>query len=97
MTSLDPIVDVLRSHAAELRARGVAHAAVFGSVARREDREGSDVDILVELEPDVGILAFTELRLDLSELLGRRVDLVTAGGLRPFARVSADRDVVRVF
>jgi predicted nucleotidyltransferase len=97
MTRLDPIVATLRAHADDLRRRGIAHASVFGSAARGEDRPDSDIDIMVELEPEVGILAFSEMRLHLSELLGRRVDLVTPGGLQPFARPSALQDAVRVF
>lgn len=94
---MNPTVAILRAHAEDLRRRGVAHASVFGSVARGEDRPDSDIDIMVELEPDVGILAFSEIRLHLSDLLGRRVDLVTPGGLHAFARPSALRDAVRVF
>ena len=97
MTRLDPIVATLRAHADDLRRRGIAHASVFGSAARGEDRPNSDIDIMVELEPEVGILAFSEIRLHLSDLLGRRVDLVTPGGLQPFARPGALRDAVRVF
>ena len=95
--SAEPIVAMLRAHAEDLRRRGVAHAAVFGSTARGEDRPDSDVDIMVELVPGVGILAFSEVRLHLSELLGRRVDLVTAGGLRAFARPGAMRDAIPAF
>ena len=97
MTRLDPIVATLRAHAEDLRRHGIAHASVFGSAARGEDRPDSDIDIMVELEPDVGILAFSEIRLHLSDLLGGRVDLVTPGGLQPFARASVMRDAVRVF
>jgi predicted nucleotidyltransferase len=97
MKRIDPIVATLRAHAEDLRRRGIAHASVFGSAARGDDRADSDVDIMVELEPEVGILAFSEMRLHLSDLLGRRVDLVTPGGLRSFARSSALRDAVRVF
>jgi len=97
MTRLDLTVATLRTHAEDLRRRGIAHASVFGSAARSEDRQDSDVDIMVELEPEVGIFAFSETRLHLSDLLGRQVDLVTPGGLQPFARPSALRDAIRVF
>jgi uncharacterized protein len=73
------------------------HVSIFGSVARGEERQDSDFDILVELKPEVGILAFSELRRDLSEILGRPVDLVAPGGRKPFARSGASRDAVRVF
>jgi predicted nucleotidyltransferase len=97
MTGADPIVATLRAHAEDLRRRGIAHAAIFGSTARGDDRSGSDVDIMVELEPEVGILAFSELRGHLCDILGRPVDLVTPGGLEPSARTSAMRDAIRVF
>jgi uncharacterized protein len=97
LTRLDGIVATLRVHAVDLRRRGIASASVFGSAARGEDRYDSDVDIMVELEPEIGILAYSEMRLHLSEILGRRVDLVTPGGLRPLARRGALRDAVRVF
>ena len=73
------------------------HVSIFGSVARGEERQDSDVDLLLELKPEIGILAFSELRRDLSEIVGRPVDLVTPGGLKPFARVGASRDAIRVF
>jgi uncharacterized protein len=97
VSRLDPILAILRAQAGELRRRGVMHVSIFGSVARGEERQDSDLDILVELKPEVGILAFSELRRDLSEILGRPVDLVTPGGLKPFARSGASRDAVRVF
>ncbi len=50
--TLDEALSRLRAHADELRGRGVLHAAVFGSVARGEAREDSDVDVLIELDPD---------------------------------------------
>ncbi len=80
MTDLAPIVATLQAHAEDLRRRGIAHAALFGSTARGQDRPESDIDILVELAPEVGIMAFSELRGHLSGILGRPVDLVTPGG-----------------
>jgi uncharacterized protein len=97
MTRLDGIVATLRAHSGDLRRRGVASASIFGSAARGEDRQDSEVDIMVELEPEIGILAYSEIRLHLSDLLGRRVALVTPGGLKPFARPSVFQDAIRVF
>jgi predicted nucleotidyltransferase len=51
-------IDILVAHRDALRARGVRHAALFGSVARGEGRPDSDVDILIELEPDAEFDAF---------------------------------------
>jgi predicted nucleotidyltransferase len=47
------ILDRLRENEAALRAQGVAHAALFGSVARREARPDSDIDIMVEIAPEI--------------------------------------------
>lgn len=67
----------------------VSNPRVFGSVARGEDVEGSDVDILVEPQLDVTTFVHLgELRHELSALLGHEVDVLTPGGLR---RTMADR------
>jgi predicted nucleotidyltransferase len=56
---------------------------LFGSIVRGDDRPGSDIDILVEFEPDarVGLFTFSRLQRRLSEILGRPVDLVTPDAL----------------
>jgi uncharacterized protein len=66
-----------------LRAHGVVRAAVFGSVARGDDRPGSDVDLLVDFEEGRGLLDLAGLRLDLIELLGRDADVITYASLHP--------------
>lgn len=77
------ILDKLAAQRSELRRRGVRSLAVFGSVARGEAGEQSDVDLLVEFEPEsrIGLFAFVDLRDYLSRLLGRPVDLVTREAL----------------
>jgi predicted nucleotidyltransferase len=74
------------------RSRGASHVRVFGSVARDDDGLSSDVDFLVELEPTRTLLDLGGLVMDLRELLGRKVDVVTERDLRPrvAARVAAD-------
>jgi len=69
---------------------GVRELSVFGSSARGEARPDSDVDLLVEFQPDAqtGLLEYAGLMLDLSDLLGRRVDLVSKNGLKPLIRES---------
>jgi len=62
--------------------RGARNVRVFGSVARDEARADSDVDFLVDLDPDRSLLDVGGLAMDLSLLLDRPVDVVTEAGLR---------------
>lgn len=68
----------------------VRELSVFGSAARGEMRPDSDIDLLVEFIPEakVDLLDHAGLMLDLSKLLGRRVDLVSKKGLKPLIRAS---------
>lgn len=78
----------------------VVKAWLFGSFARGEEKEKSDIDIL--FVPDFEHGSFTLLTHggmyeDLKQLLGREVDLVVDGSLRPYARESAERDKVLIY
>ena len=77
----------------------VVKAWLFGSYARGEQREDSDVDILILPDKSQHFSLFTLSRMyeDLKELLGCEVDLITDGGLMPFARESADRDKILIY
>jgi predicted nucleotidyltransferase len=66
---------VVRGH----RGRSVA---IFGSVARGEEREGSDIDLLVEFEPGSSLFDLMRLEDELSALLGVQIDVMSAGGLK---------------
>ena len=69
---------ILRDHMPELeREYGVASLALFGSYVRGEEREDSDLDVLVDLNRPMGLLAFIALGDYLSQLVGRQVDLTT--------------------
>ena len=61
----------------------VKEIGIFGSVVRGEDKETSDVDILVEFEEPIGLFKFLELEEYLSDLIGRKVDLVSKKALKP--------------
>jgi uncharacterized protein len=65
------------------REHGIRSLRLFGSAARNELRDDSDIDLLVEFEPGrtTGLLGVAKLELELQELLGRDVDLRTAGEL----------------
>jgi len=66
--------------------RGASNVRVFGSVARGEDDDKSDVDFLVDLEPGRSLLDLGGLLMDLQDLLGRDVDVVTEKGLHWYVR-----------
>jgi len=68
------------------RRRGAKNVRVFGSAARGESRADSDIDFLVELEPDRSLLDLGGLLMDLQQLLGREVDVVTEKGLHWYIR-----------
>ena len=62
---------------------GAHNVQIFGSVSRGQEREDSDLDLLVEFEPGRSLLDQAGLMLELQELLGRRVDIGTPNGLLP--------------
>ena len=77
----------------------VLKAWLFGSYARGEEHEDSDVDIL--FEPDMSqrfsLLTLGGMYMDLKEMLGREVDLVPEGSLLPFASESVDHDKILIY
>jgi len=73
---------------------GAYNVRVFGSVARSEADEQSDIDFLVELEPGRSLFDLGGLQYDLEQLLGCRVDVVTERGLKPRIRERALRVAV---
>ena len=78
------IIGILREKKAYLaETYHVGSIGIFGSCRRGEEHEGSDVDILVEFSEVPGIFGFLRLEQYLSELLGRKVDLVEKNALKP--------------
>jgi len=73
---------------------GARNIRVFGSVARGEADEKSDIDFLVEMEPDRSLFDLGGLLMDLQEVLGRDVDVVTERGLNPRIRDRVLREAV---
>ena len=82
------------SLAAVCRRYGVKELSLFGSAARGEMRPESDIDIMVEFEPGerVGLIRFESLVGELESIAGRRVDLVTKRGLKPWVRAGVLKD-----
>ncbi len=83
-----------REALAELcRRHRIRRLALFGSVLKGTERPDSDVDLLVEFEPDAvpGLLALVAIEAELSDLIGRRVDLRTPQELSPHFREAVER------
>lgn len=71
---------------------------LFGSFSRGEEKEDSDIDLLIVLDPEQPMgLRFFGMWGDLERLLNRKVDLVTEGNLEPFAHESFNRDKILIY
>lgn len=90
-------LDELRDHVLSvLLSHGAKRVAVFGSFARGEDAPGSDIDLLVAFKEPLGLFRLARVQRQLEERMGRKIDLVTEGGLsrhiRPF--VEKEKQVI---
>lgn len=83
-----------RDVVAAAAAHGVSNLRVFGSVARGQDRPDSDVDLLVDVPAGMGLLGLGRVADELEEILGARVDLVPAQGLKPDVRTRIEPELV---
>ncbi len=93
----EEVLSTLRAHQTALHTRfGVARLALFGSVARDEAEQDSDVDLLVEFDRPVGFFRFMELQIHLEDLLGCGVDLGTPQSLKPRIRDRVLAEAVHV-
>ena len=93
------IIAKLRAHQTELYRRGVRHAALFGSIARGEGKRTSDIDILIELDPQapVGLFEYVGITQYLADLFPVRVDIANRSSLKPLVRPSIERDARYAF
>lgn len=83
-----------RDIVAAAAAHGVRNLRVFGSVARGQDRPDSDVDLLVDLPPGLGLFGLGRVQAELEAILGTRVDLVPAQDLKPGVRARVEHELV---
>ncbi|HWM45839.1 MAG TPA: nucleotidyltransferase domain-containing protein [Xanthobacteraceae bacterium] len=90
---------VLRRSEAALRARGVCHAALFGSVARGDDRPDSDIDVMIEVDPEahIGVYEYVALKEFIASLFDRPIDVVSRDALKPYVSPAATTDAIYAF
>lgn len=93
------ILDVLRRSEPELRAKGVRHAGLFGSTARGEARPDSDIDIMIDLDPDLplGVWEYAGIKLFIEDMFEGPVDVVARSSLKPHVARTAIGDVIPAF
>jgi uncharacterized protein len=92
-------LDILRRSQSALRQRGVRRAALFGSVARGSHRPDSDIDIMIEIDPDAHVTVFdyADLKDYIAGLFDRPVDVVNREQLKPQVAPTAVTDAVYAF
>jgi predicted nucleotidyltransferase len=89
---------ILRDHADDIRRRGVTALFLYGSFARDEATERSDVDLFADVDYGrFGFVPFMDLREDLTKWLGRKVDFTTRNGLHRDLRDRIARSAIKVF
>ena len=95
----DEVIEQLKQHERALRALGAASLYLYGSHARDEAREDSDVDVFVDKDPDrrFGFLEYTGLIIMLEDLFGRSVDVSTRNSLHPELKAEIEATAIRVF
>ena len=93
------IIVRLKENEAALRQRGVAHAALFGSRSRGDQRPESDTDIMIEFDPTAQITVFeyAGLKNYISALFDGHVDVVNRDGLKPYVKAAATADAIYAF
>src|SRR5207237_9961810 len=93
----DEVLATLREHEPELKAAGVMRLSLFGSTARGDRRPDSDIELLAAFDESmrISLLDVAGIEIQLSELLGQKVDLVEEGAIKPRGRKSVEAEALR--
>jgi uncharacterized protein len=92
----EKLIAFLKAHAAEIQGYGVKSLGLFGSVARDEATDKSDIDLLVEFEGKVTFDCYMDLKFFLEDSLGYPVDVVSKKMLKPLIRDVVETEVIYV-
>jgi uncharacterized protein len=91
------IIAALRQRASEIQDFGATSLYLFGSTARNEGNDDSDVDLFVDYDPErFSFVELIQLRKRLSDILGRSADLTTREGLHPLLRAAIEAEAIKV-
>jgi uncharacterized protein len=93
------IIATLLANRAELESKGVKHAALFGSRARGNATAKSDIDIMIDLDPEnqIGVFEYVGLKEYIAGLFDIPVDVVNRNGLKPYVKPAVLADAIHVF
>jgi len=80
-----------------LQKYGITEASIVGSVARNEEIETSDIDIIIEATKDMSLLTFSRLKLELENVLKKKVDLIDRSAVKPRLKNYLLKDEVKLF
>lgn len=92
----EPVINTLREY---FSSHPVKRAWLFGSYSRGEETPESDIDLLVSFDSNarISLMKLSGMSIDLEELLGREVDIVPEGSLRPYAEATVNRDKILIY
>ncbi|OHD63821.1 MAG: nucleotidyltransferase [Spirochaetes bacterium RBG_13_51_14] len=97
MKTIDEIERTLREHKIELASKfHVSKIGIFGSYVRHEPKEQSDLDLLVEFSQPIGLFEFMDLEGYIEDLVGIKIDLVSAKGLKPYIGKNILNEVIYI-
>ncbi len=97
MKNINEVETILKMHMSETQTRyGVSKMGIFGSFLRGEQKEGSDIDILVVFNKPISLLKLVNMENYLSELLGVKVDLIPREDIRPELKEVILKEVVYI-
>ncbi|MDX1941304.1 MAG: nucleotidyltransferase family protein [Saprospiraceae bacterium] len=91
------IIEIQRTILSILQKHHITKAGIFGSFAKAETTEASDVDILVELGTKMTLLDFVGIKLELEDALQREVDLVEYQSIKPALREQILKEEIRIY